>query len=61
MTAYAKSAIGKDTGFDAKQKKAADVNADGAIDALDASAILSFYAYKATGGTDSFPMYLSKK
>lgn len=60
LTAYASTAIGKDSGLTDSQKKSADVNKDGAIDALDASVILSYYAYTATGGTGSLADFLNK-
>ena len=41
----------KKTGYTAAQEKASDVNMDGTYDALDASAVLGYYAYISTGGT----------
>lgn len=48
-----------ETTFSEKQKKAADVNADGATDAIDASSILGYYAYIATGGSGTIEEYLN--
>lgn len=37
-----------------------DVNSDSIVDARDASVILSYYAYTATGGTGSLKEFLDK-
>lgn len=58
LSDYAMKATGHESIFNAEQSKAADLNSDGAVDALDASLILSYYAYKATGGNQSITEYL---
>lgn len=60
LTAYAMTATGKITDLDNNQLTVADANSDGNVNALDASLILSYYAYKATGGSDSFDTFLNK-
>lgn len=60
LTAYANTAVGKDSGFSDIQNIVGDVNLDKDINALDASYILSYYAYTATGGTDSFENFMKK-
>ncbi len=47
---------GKDTGMTEAQQKAADVNADGSINAIDATWILR---YAADGGTGTAPESLA--
>ena len=42
--------------LDETQKKSADVNKDGRINAVDASQILSYYAYKATANGSAEPI-----
>ena len=54
------TATGKITDLDNNQLTVADANSDGNVNALDASLILSYYAYKATGGSDSFDTFLNK-
>ena len=51
---YARLSTSDHTGiFTDKQQKAADVDNNGAIDAVDASKILSYYAY---ASTNDYPM-----
>ena len=45
----------------AEEKAAADVNKDSAVDSKDASAILSYYSYTATGGKESLEDFLFPK
>ena len=47
----------------ASQKKAADVNSDGAVNAVDASHILSYYAYTSTAKEKilTFGEYMKKQ
>ncbi|WP_196231534.1 hypothetical protein [Ruminococcus flavefaciens] len=53
----------KDGGFDDAQKAAADVNHDSLINAVDASCILSYYAYTSTTKEEimSVEEYMKKK
>ncbi len=51
LTAYAKTAVGNESGLSDTQAIAADANVDGEISIADATLVLSYYAYKATGGT----------
>ncbi len=46
----------KDGDFDENQKAAADVDHDGKINAVDASNILSYYAYVSTTKEEVVPM-----
>jgi len=45
-------------GFTDEMITAADVNCDNAVDAVDASNILAYYAYIATGGSGTISEYL---
>ena len=54
-------ATGKLQNFSVQQEGAADVNYDGVVDSSDASVILSYYAYVATGGEDCLADYLYAK
>ncbi len=45
---YAKASTNANGGFTENQILAADVNGDGIVDAVDASNILSYYAYIST-------------
>jgi hypothetical protein len=60
LLAYAFKATGQDMGLTKKQIEVSDTNSDGKIDAIDASLILSFYAYTATGGNNSFQIFLNQ-
>lgn len=60
LTAYANTAVGKDSGLDDEQTILADVNGDKDVNALDASFILSYYAFIATGGNGSINDFMSK-
>lgn len=53
----------QDGGFDEAQKSSADVNHDGQINAVDASCILSYYAYVSTTKEEILPLesFLKKK
>jgi hypothetical protein len=62
LAEYARLSTGDRIGyFKDSRKKAADVNKDGSTDAVDASQILSYYAYAATahGESMSIEEYLS--
>ncbi len=50
--AYSKVSTGSDDGLTEEQKKVADVNSDGRIDAKDASTILAYYALVSTSTGD---------
>jgi len=50
LAEYALLSTGGTPTFTERQKKAGNVNKDTAVDATDASAILSYYASVATGG-----------
>ena len=54
LAAYATVQTGGTSPLTENQKKAADVDANGSIDASDASTILAFYADHQTGGTKTF-------
>ena len=63
LVAYAKVSTGSEDGLTEKQRKAADVNADGKVDAKDASAILAYYAFVSTSSGDipSMKEYMTQK
>ncbi len=56
---YSKMSTGTEGELSYAQQQAADVNGDGRIDAKDASAILGYYSYISTGGTESLRDHLS--
>lgn len=58
LIAYAKVATGTPVSLTSEQLFASDVNCDATIDALDASDILMYYAYIATGGSGSFEKFM---
>ena len=47
--------------FDSVMMKAADVNNDGEVNAIDASLVLAYYAHISTGGTLSLKDFISDK
>ena len=63
LVAYAKVSTGSEDGLTEKQHKAADVNADGKVDAKDASSILAYYAMASTASGDvpSLKEYMTGK
>jgi hypothetical protein len=58
---YAKLATGNASGYSDAQKKAADVNSDGNVDAKDASIMLSYYSYVSTGGNKDLKHFINDK
>ena len=48
-------------GFACLTKLAADVDRNGMVDSKDATAILSYYSYKATGGKDDIVTFLDSQ
>ena len=63
LTEYANSSTNKQSELDAEQKAAADADKNGAVNAIDASYILSYYAYTSTstGDKDVFEDYMKKQ
>lgn len=60
LTHYALIATGRVSPLNDTQKMSADINGDSHADALDASGILSYYAYTATGGKDTLDVFMKK-
>ncbi|HEZ7989214.1 MAG TPA: hypothetical protein RWN64_09135 [Ruminococcus sp.] len=61
MTIYAlRSTNGDISAYTDEQLTAADVDENRTVDAIDASFILSFYAYVSTGGKLSFTDYVNE-
>lgn len=60
LIAYAKLSTGEEDGLTEKQRRVADVNGDGKVDAKDASAILAFYSFLQTGGSGTMKEYMAK-
>ena len=58
LSLYSKVQTDNGGAYTAEQLKHLDVDKDGAVNALDASAILSYYAFTATGGEASLPDFL---
>ena len=58
LNLYSKVQTDNGGAYTAEQLKHLDVDKDGAVNALDASAILSYYAFTATGGEASLPDFL---
>ena len=59
MTIYAlRSTNGDVSMYSEKQLQAADTDKNGTVDAIDASYILSYYAYISTGGKKNFDDFM---
>ncbi len=58
LIAAAKLGTGSGSGLSADQTYAANVNADGAVNAADASFVLRYAAYVGSGGTDTMEKYM---
>ena len=56
LVAYEKVSTGSEDVLTEKQRKAADVNTDGKVDAKDASSILAYYALISTSSGDILTM-----
>ena len=61
LAEYAIIATNGTTNFTEEQMKAADVNDDGEVNAIDASLVLAYYAHISTGGTLSLKDFISDK
>ena len=51
--------MGEELSLTGRQFKAADVNSDGVLSAVDASAVLSYYAYVSVGGTMTIEEFIN--
>ena len=50
LSEYARTSTGQKAKFGPAEKEAADVDSNGRVNALYASSVLAFYAYRGSGG-----------